>query len=102
MGSRRMSSAVLASLTSQLNLADADVLGRCMPVRDYLSVAIRAFNSGDGQHGVYWPSSTDRPDSQPVLSKRGSVSMVFSTLSKDPVLTKLSDINFKSGIILVV
>lgn len=92
-----MSSNVLASMTSHLNLSNADVLGKCRPIREYLKVAVRAFNSSSGIHGVYWPSYGDRAAQQPIFSKRGSMSMVFSMLSKDPVLSMLSEINLKSG-----
>lgn len=91
LGSRRMSSAVGA----QLNLTESDVLSRIMPLKDYISAAVRAFNASSGQYGVLWPSSEEHNDHP--LQKRGSMSMNFTTLSKDPVLSKLSDINFKSA-----
>ena len=91
LGSRRMSSAV----GQQINLTESDVLSRIMPLKDYLSAAVRAFNATSGQYGVHWPSSDDHGDHP--LQKRGSMSMNFSTLSKDPVLSKLTEINFKNA-----
>lgn len=99
LGCRRISSAVLAAMKSDLNLSESDVLTRCMPVRDYIRVAIRAFNNSSGPNGVLWPSEsgTEKREGS-ALSKHGSISMIFSSLSKDPTLSRLSDIHFKTAV----
>ena len=90
LGLRRISS---VAMSSQSTLVDSDVVCNCIPVRDYITIAIKNFNTSCGGHGRYWPSDSDHD-----TTSRPARSMSFPMLTKDITLSKLANINFNNAI----